>query len=291
MTKVLVTGSSGYVGSHVAAALVDEGYYVEGLDPLEAQVTGLPTFTTTLQELSSRFLWSHYDVVVHAAAYIFPRDSVQCPQEYYENNLESTLAALRMVRHGGHFVLASTGSALDPASPYSHSKIMCERIVQDVAAARGLTHTSFRFFNVAGSLGYGRVHPTTHLVSRAIHCAMTDEILTINGGDYPTRDGTCVRDYVHPGDIAQAVVRSIKDPGGETLGNLASVRTDGLRGYSCLEVVDAVSRLSMKDVRVKVGPRVPGDAPEFVAPDLSKYNVGRYGLDEMIEQELRRYGT
>lgn len=279
--RVLVTGCSGYVGSHVCDTLLKAGVPTYGIDERPPQVSGLDGFLQVdLRTVDAR---EKFDVVVHLAALIFPRESVTRPADYYDVNVGGTLDALTWLRPGGHFVLASTGSAFYPASPYSHSKIMAERVVKDVTLSTGSRRTIFRFFNVAGSVsGFVRPHSPTHLVARAAVCASTGEELVVNGGDYDTPDGTCVRDYVHPADIASAVKACLDDPSNEEWECLASP-TPG--GYSNLDVVSAMKRVTGRDFPVRIGPRAPGDAPVFVVPNTSRFNSPKYWLDDMCIQE------
>ncbi len=288
---VLVTGGAGYIGSHVVLALRAAGWPVVVLDDLStgrlrplhrdcAVVVGDVGDRATVAAAMRR-----HDVVavVHLAASIVAPASIRHPLAYYRNNLAASLALLEVAaRHGvAAFVLSSTAAVYGapasspvsedaptvPINPYGWSKLGVERLLLDAAAAHDLPHLILRYFNVAGADPTGRVGQAGdahHLLAVALDVAFGRRAeVPIYGTDYPTPDGTCVRDFVHVSDLAEAH-RSALDHllgGGPSL-----VLNCGYgRGFSVREVIAAVERVTCRRLRVRPAPRRPGDAPVVVA--------------------------
>ncbi len=288
---VLVTGGAGYIGSHVCKALSKAGYIPVSYDnlsrgnawavkwgPLER---GDICDTSRLSEVMAK----HQPIaVMHFAAYCYVGESVAEPALYYATNVGGTLSLLEVMRryHINKFVLSSTCATYgfpravpisenhpqEPTSPYGASKLMVERVLKDFATAYNLAWISLRYFNAAGADPAGEIGeahaPETHLIPLALHAAATGrEPLTVFGNDYPTADGTAIRDYVHVTDLASAHLMALEHlmSGGESLAlNLGTER-----GHSVLEVITAVERICGRKVPLAYGPKRPGDSSVMVA--------------------------
>jgi UDP-glucose 4-epimerase len=289
---VLVTGGAGYIGSHMVLALIDTGENVVVLDDLSTGFkhavhpkAKLIVSDIADEKLVARLIADHkIDAVIHFAARIVVPDSVADPLGYYLANTVKTRALLAAVVAGGvkHFVFSSTAAVygmpeenpvsenakLAPMSPYGTSKLISEWMLRDVSAALGLSYVALRYFNVAGADPQGRAGQSTagatHLIKVACETAIGERNrMEVFGNDYPTPDGTCVRDYIHVTDLVAAHLDALKylRAGG---GNLVLNCGYG-RGYSVLDVIAAVKRLSGKDFPVKMSPRRPGDPAAIVA--------------------------
>lgn len=297
MPKILVTGAAGYIGSHACLALARSGYAVVGLDNLS---TGraemlLPPARLLLGDLSDAtfvtetLLGEAPDGILHFAASIAVPESVRDPLKYYCNNVCTTATLVQAAVRAGvpHFVFSSSAAVYGvsqtptvteqspavPINPYGRSKRACEWILQDAAAAHpGLHYASLRYFNVAGADPGGLLGNTapdaTHLIKLACLAALGErDTLQIYGDDYPTPDGTCVRDYVHVSDLAEVHVAMLRHLEG---GGQGGVYNCGYgRGFSVRQIVETVRRVSGVDFAVEVVGRRPGDPPSLVA-DASK---------------------
>jgi len=289
---VLVTGGAGYIGSHVVLALADRGEEVIALDDLSSgRATLIPrSARLVVGDIGDRPLLAdlmargRIDAVAHFAARIAPSESVRLPLLYYRENTAKSLALIESaIEHGvGCFVFSSTAAvygepqfvplpedaATWPISPYGTSKLMTETMLADAATAHGLRYTALRYFNVAGadpSLRSGEVSSHAgHLLKRAAEAALGKRTeLTIHGTDYPTPDGSCVRDYVHVSDVAAAHVAAIdylRNGGASAVLNVGYGH-----GASVLEVVARTKEVSGVDFPVRIGPRREGDPATLVA--------------------------
>jgi UDP-glucose 4-epimerase len=288
---VLVTGGAGYIGSHVVAALREAGHPVVAYDNLSSghrwAVRDAELVVGDLgdrERLEAVLAGTRFAAALHFAANIWVGESVREPARYYRNNVLNALNLFELAaRHGvSHIVLSSTAAVygepgvalidetlpLAPINPYGASKMMAERILADVASAAGLRYVILRYFNVAGANVEGRIGEATpnnsHLVKVACEAALGIRPgIAINGVDYPTRDGTCVRDYLHIEDLASAHIEALRylERGGSS-----EVFNCGYgHGFSVREVVDAVRRVSGVDFPVEEGPRRPGDPAVLVA--------------------------
>lgn len=290
MARFLVTGGAGYVGSHIVLALLDDGHEVVVLDNLRtghraavpAQATFIQADLADLESLNAILANSPWDGVYHFAALSLVGESMQDPMLYMAANAGIGFGLIdACIKHGiKRFVFSSTaalfgtaGSApidedtpINPASPYGESKYMVERALYWADRIHGLKSACLRYFNAAGSDPQGRAgedhQPETHLIPLVIDAALKRRPpLTLFGTDYPTPDGTCVRDYVHVSDLARAHLAVLP------LLNERSVTFNiGTgRGHSNREIIDSVARVTGLDVPWAAGPRRPGDPPYLVA--------------------------
>ncbi len=289
---VLVTGGAGYIGSHAALALLDAGEEVVVLDNLSFGFSfAVPERAIFVQGdvgdqalIASVIEKYKINAVMHFAARIVVSESVVEPLDYYLANTVKTRAFLETVVKCGvkHFVFSSTAAvygepdivpipeeaAKAPINPYGRSKLMTEWMLDDVCAVSGLGAVVLRYFNVAGAdpqLRSGQsALPATHLVKLAVRAASGKrEGLSVFGTDYPTPDGSCVRDYVHVSDLAEAHVAALTylRRGGENV----KLNCGYGRGFSVLEVIECVKKISRSDFPVKIEPRRPGDPAVLVA--------------------------
>jgi UDP-glucose 4-epimerase len=289
---VLVTGGAGYIGSHTVHELVDAGEQVVVLDNLStgfAQALPHPLLpivgdTGDQALVASNIDTHHVDAIIHFAASIVVPDSVRDPLGYYRNNTANSRALIETAVKCGvkHMIFSSTAavygnpaqvpvtedSPLTPVSPYGWSKLMTEVMLRDAGAAHGLGHVILRYFNVAGGDPQQRTGQSTpeatHLIKVAVQAALgMRERLDVFGTDYPTPDGTCVRDYIHVSDLARAHRAALEHlrRGGQS----ETLNCGYGRGYSVLEVIEAVKRAAGCDVPVRMAPRRPGDAVSIVA--------------------------
>ena len=311
---VLITGGAGYIGSHMAHALVEKGEAIVVLDNLSTgvrdQVPAEARFVegeVADRELVVRTLADHgVDAVLHFAAATVVPDSVADPLRYYANNTASSRNLLEVcVRHGiKHFIFSSTAAVYgetdgptvdeeaptDPANPYGRSKLMTEWMLHDVAQASDLRYVALRYFNVAGADPDGRTGQSTpratHLIKRACQAALGRvPALGIFGTDFPTPDGTGVRDYIHVSDLVAAhalALDHLRAGGASTKFNCGYGR-----GFSVREVIQSVERVTGRPLPVEELPRRPGDPPAVVAdPSRIKSELAwapRYdALDEIV---------
>lgn len=290
--RVLVTGGAGYIGSHMVLELLDAGEDVVVLDNLSTGFrSAVPDAARFVEgnvgdmELVGRLLRdTPVDAILHFAGSIVVPDSVVDPLGYYGNNTcnSRNLLACAVDAAVPHFIFSSTAAVygepeqspaaedapLRPISPYGSSKLMTETMLADTARAHPLRYVALRYFNVAGADPQGRTGQSTpratHLIKVASEAAVGLRAgLDVYGTDYPTPDGTCVRDYIHVTDLVRAHLDALRylRAGGESV-----VLNCGYgRGFSVLEVVEAVKRVSGADFPVKTVERRPGDPPSLVA--------------------------
>ena len=316
--SVLVTGGAGYIGSHMVWRLIDAGEDVVVLDNLTtgfrwaiAPEAKLVQGDVGDEELVGRLIAEHnVTAIIHFAGSIVVPESVSDPLGYYLNNTVKSRALIAAAVKGGvrHFIFSSTaavygtpkvtpvpeGAPLLPESPYGRSKLMTEMMLSDTAAAHDLVYVALRYFNVAGADPAGRTGQSTrgatHLIKVASETALGKrDAITVYGTDYPTPDGTCIRDYIHVSDLAAAHSEALKHlrAGGKSL-----VANCGYgQGYSVLEVIDTVKRVSGRDFKVITGGRRPGDPTSIVAdPALIMSEFGwkprHDDLDEIVSSAL-----
>lgn len=292
--RFLVTGGAGYVGSHCVAALLDRGHEVVVIDDLSrghraALLPGVVLIEGRLSDpatLARAFAAGPFAAVFHFAALTLVGESMAEPLHYFAENLGEGIALLRAALAAGvrRFIFSSTANLfgapaampiteetpLAPASPYGESKLMFERILEWAGRIHGLRHAALRYFNAAGADPGGRLgedhEPETHLIPLAIDAALGRRPpLTLFGTDYPTPDGTCIRDYIHVSDLATAHLAALEAL--ETLadGEGRAYNLGTGHGHSVREVIAAVERVSGRRVPVVEGPRRPGDPAVLVA--------------------------
>ena len=289
---VLVTGGAGYIGSHTVHELVDAGERVVVLDNLSTGfLSALPDPGLAVlgdvgdQALVASLIGRHQvDAVIHFAGSIVVPQSVRDPLGYYRNNTVNSRSLIETAIECGvrYFIFSSTAAVygnpaqvpiiedapLAPVSPYGWSKLMTEVMLRDAATAHGLGHVILRYFNVAGADAIQRTgqstRDATHLIKVAVQSALgLRERLEVFGTDYPTPDGTCVRDYIHVTDLARAHRAALTHLRGG--GANATLNCGYGRGYSVLDVIEAVQRAAGHDLPVRMGPRREGDAISIVA--------------------------
>jgi UDP-arabinose 4-epimerase len=291
MTTVLVTGGAGFIGSHTCKALRRSGFVPVVYDDLsrgnrEAVKWGeLVVGDLADRSLLRGTLQRHRPAaVVHFAAFAYVGESTENPALYYRNNVGGTAELISAMQDCDvrNIVFSSScavygvpsavpiveKNSLDPVNPYGTTKMLCERMLSDCAAASNLTYMALRYFNAAGAdpeSQIGECHvPETHVIPLLLDAAAGDlEAFTIFGDDYPTADGTCIRDYIHVADLAEAHVRAL----GALLdgGKSAAINIGTGRGWSVRELVEIARRVTGRDIPIKVGPRRLGDPPVLVS--------------------------
>ncbi len=299
---VLVTGGAGYIGSHMVWELLDAGEEVVVLDRLStgfdwavAPEAKLVVGDIADSALVAGLIAGHgIDAIIHFAGSIVVPESVADPLAYYDNNTVRTRSLIETAVKKGvkHFIFSSTAAvygaagsepvsenaALHPESPYGRSKLMSEWMLADASVAYGLRYTALRYFNVAGADPKGRTGQSTagatHLIKVAGQAALGKRpFIEVFGTDYPTADGTCVRDYIHVSDLATAhrlALERLRGGGDSLVANCGYGH-----GYSVFEVLDSVKRVHGRDFDVRIGGRRPGDAAAVVAnPALARRELG-----------------
>ena len=289
--NILVTGGAGYIGSHCCKALSGEGFNPVTIDNL---VYGHKKYVrwgeffqgdvgnpADLKTCLSRY---QIDAVMHFAAYALVGESVEDPLKYYENNLRGTIELLHAVLENGikYFVFSSTCATygnpektpideehpLNPINPYGKTKRMIEEVLADYHSAYGLNFTSLRYFNAAGADPDGEIgedrDPETHLIPLVLDVAAGKRpSIKVFGTDYATPDGTCIRDYIHVTDLADAHILALKrlmNGGGSGVFNLGTGQ-----GFSVLEIIEHARKITARDITVENTDRRPGDPPVLIA--------------------------
>lgn len=286
--KIFVTGGAGYIGSATAEMLLKAGHEVTVYDSLvtghrEAVPEGAEFIHATLSdtaELGIALTSKRYDAVMHFAAFIEAGESMKDPAKYLRNNLIDSLLLIEMAVKAGvpRFVLSSTAavyqssdaplteeSALGPTNTYGYTKLAIEQSLDWYRQIHGLHFAALRYFNAAGALpGRGEAHqPESHLIPRVLGVALGKaEYAFINGTDYPTPDGTCIRDYIHIADLVSAHLLALEalSERDKLIYNLGNGR-----GYSVREVIETARQVTGMDIPVRENPRRPGDPARLVA--------------------------
>jgi len=277
MSEVLVTGAAGYIGSHVCKALQESGHAVHGIDNyFHGESNDIIRYCETFSKFDIADVNDDapYDAVVHLAGRSVVPQSLKEPTEYYRVNAMGTNNLIENVLTP-HVIFASTSSAFEMASPYARSKVAAEDIIKEKCSG----YTIFRFFNVSGSNGIHRqLGAASHLIRRAAMVAAGKlPHIEIFGIDYDTRDGTCVRDYIHVSDLSNAIVSAVEN--GPL--NTPYECLGGNVGYSVLEVIDAMQRVTGKNIDTLISPRREGDAVSSVVDNLSKRVTLTKSLEDM----------
>lgn len=301
-TTILVTGGAGYIGSHAVLALKEKGYDVVILDNLvyghrdivenNLKAELVLGDTTDRALLDSLFNTRNIAAVMHFAAYAYVGESVENPAKYYHNNVFGTLTLLEAMQSAGinKFVFSSTCATYgvpetvpipethpqNPINPYGASKLMVERILQDFDTAYNLKSVIFRYFNAAGADPQGRTgedhNPETHLIPLILLTALGKrDAIKIFGTDYPTRDGTCIRDYIHVTDLAQAHVLGLEyllNGGNSEIFNLGNGN-----GFTVREMIATAKTVTERDFTVQEADRRPGDPPMLVGSSEKAHQI------------------
>jgi len=284
--RVLVAGGAGYIGSVVTAALLADGHEVTVLDDLstghaDAVPDGATLVEASLHDSAPVLADVRPEAVLHFAAKSLVGASQQRPEEYWDTNVCGSLALLEAMRAAGcrRIVFSSTAATYGepdevpiredaparPTNTYGATKLAVDAMLTSYAAAHGFAAVSLRYFNVAGAaFGLGERHATeTHLIPIALQVATGERAaLTIYGKDYPTPDGTCIRDYIHVGDLADAHLLALQAP---TPGEHRIYNLGNGTGFSVQQVVDAVREVTGHPIPVEVGARRAGDPARLVA--------------------------
>ncbi|MCL7428628.1 UDP-glucose 4-epimerase GalE [Streptomyces sp. NPDC052415] len=283
--KYLVTGGAGYVGSVVAQHLLEAGHEVTVLDDLSTGFReGVPAGAVFVEgdiRDAGKWLDPSYEAVLHFAASSQVGESVVRPEKYWENNVGGSMALLGAMREAGvrKLVFSSTAAtygeptqvpitetaATEPTNPYGASKLAVDHMITSEAVAHGLAAVSLRYFNVAGAYGeFGERHdPESHLIPLVLQVAQgRRDAISVFGDDYPTPDGTCVRDYIHVADLADAHLRAVRTarPGEHLICNLGNGN-----GFSVREVIETVRKVTGHPIPEIVAPRRGGDPAVLVA--------------------------
>jgi UDP-glucose 4-epimerase len=288
--KILVTGGAGYIGGTLTQLLLAEGHAVTVYDNLchskRLAVAAKADFVdgdvadrTLLEKTLSQ---GRFDGVMHFAALIEAGESMKRPEIYFRNNTAASLTLLEAMLATGHdrLVFSSTAACygepettpiledakLQPTNPYGESKLLVEQMLRWMNVSHGFKYASLRYFNVAGAIeGYGEAHePESHLIPLILDVALGRRAnIKVFGRDYPTKDGTCVRDYIHVRDLAEAhllALRALSDVRSRLIYNIGNGQ-----GFTVLEVIESVRRVTGKPIAVEECPRRPGDPAVLVA--------------------------
>lgn len=288
--RILVVGGAGYIGSHAMRLLARAGHEVWAYDNLVFGHRGaVPHDRLIVGDLFDRSLLEDtlagrkIDAVMHFASFIFVGESVVDPAKYYHNNISGSLSLLEAMRITGvrKIVFSSTTATYGvperipiteaepqrPINPYGYTKLVIEQALADYAKAYGFGYAALRYFNASGASPDGDIGedhtPETHLIPLVLQVALGQRPnIAVFGDDYPTPDGTCIRDYIHVDDLSSAHLQALDllSPGAAVKLNLGTGR-----GYSVRQVIDACRRVTGHEIPVVVAPRREGDAPELVA--------------------------
>jgi UDP-glucose 4-epimerase len=295
--NILVTGGAGYIGGTVTRLLLDAGHQVcifdnlchsrrSAVPPAAKFVEGALADRTLLESTLSQ---GKFDGVMHFAALIEAGESMKVPELYFRNNTAGTLSLLEAMLATGHdrLVFSSTAACygepertpiledarLAPTNPYGESKLLSEHMMRWISQAHGLKFAALRYFNVAGAIpGYGEHHePESHLIPLILDVALGKrQSIKIFGQDYPTPDGTCVRDYIHVQDLADAhllALHALSDARPRLVYNIGNGH-----GFTVLQVIESVRRVTGHPIPVEVCPRRPGDPAVLVASSAAIQN-------------------
>ena len=311
---ILVVGGAGYIGSHMVKDLLETGHKVVILDDLSTGhrdlIPGGDFIEGSLGDaalLDRIFSKNRIDAVMHFAAFALVGESVEQPLKYYQNNVSATTALLSaMVRHDvKRFIFSSTAAVYgepveipitedhpkNPTNPYGASKIAVERMLKDCDSAYGLRYISLRYFNASGAHESGQIgekhQPETHLIPLILKVATNEnENIRVFGTDYPTPDGTCIRDYIHVSDLTQAHLLSLNALMAE--GESAVYNLGNSTGYSVREVIELARKMTGHPIPVVETDRRPGDPATLIATsDKIKRELGWKPQYEDLEKIIQ----
>jgi len=311
---VVVTGAGGYIGGQTALMLADLGHRVVGIDKVKRPKRLKSIFDDYIEndfahkDSLVKLLIHEPRAIIHCAGNSLVGPSIRHPGRYFENNVVNTLTLLDQVRRSmprTRFIFSSSAAVYgepimtpchevdpcEPISPYGDSKLMVERIMAAYHTAYNLDYVAFRYFNACGAdsqARHGQESGATHIIARVLEAIRDDAEFTLNGVDFATQDGTCVRDYVHVEDIARAHVRALDaeiKPGVYNLGNKT--------GISNREIIAAAERVTGKKVKVVIGAARPGD-PAVLTASAAKFGQvaqdwRQFELDHMIQHAWNWY--
>lgn len=274
MKKVLVTGSEGYIGKHLCKMIRKIRPDIE-LYQLDKDIHKTSSFKKRIdiihrRTLGSKFKNVKFDTVIHLAALVQVGESVKIPTMYYTTNVSGTLNVLEQLEYD-NFVFASTGAAANPNSPYGYSK----RIAEDIVKEKCSKFTSFRFYNVTGTDGFPATNPDGLFYN--LNKSIETGYFNLYGTDYNTKDGTCVREYIHVNDICASLIKSIDEPS-NSIQNLAYGDTRTVR-----EIIDIFKKVNDVNFKVNELPRREGDIEAMCLENPSKYMIQQYSYEEMLK--------
>ena len=316
MSKIIVTGAAGYIGGQVSIALRDAGYQVIGIDLSPAPAHLVTQFTRFHQtdfasDSALQTILEHRpDAIIHCAGTSLVGPSIDNPQEYYNNNVVKTLKLLDLVVNklsDTRFIFSSSAAVYgvpfitpcheidpcDPISPYGETKLIIEQAMASYSRAYGLNYIAFRYFNACGadsSRRHGQAPGATHIIAKVLESIKDNTEFTLNGTDYQTRDGTCIRDYIHVEDIARAHVLALDNKIPVGVYNLGSNT-----GVTNKEIINASESITSKKVNLVTGPARPGDPPVLTAEPAKFIQVAgewkKYTLTDTIQHAWNWYNV
>ena len=288
--KILVVGGAGYIGSHMLKRLQNTNHEVEVLDNLstgfETNTLGFPFHKCDLADKDHVYtiLQNKYDLVMHFASYINVGESYINPQKYYENNVQNTLNLLSCMIDLKilNFIFSSTAAVygepesvpiseeqrINPVNPYGQTKAIVENILKDYDQAYGLKFMSLRYFNDCGAHPDGTIgerhDPETHLIPLILQAASgRKDKVKVYGDDYPTKDGTCIRDYIHVMDLAEAHLLALEDLYQNQSSEIYNIGNN--QGFSVSEIVNAAKDITQKKINIEISDRRKGDPGQLIA--------------------------
>jgi len=313
LKHILITGGAGYIGSHINKLLCEKGYSTVVLDNLvyghkEAVKWGYFEKVDLNDIEGIKAVFGKYDIstVFHFAAYAYVGESVEAPAKYYRNNVINTINLLDvMLEHNVKQIIFSSSCATygtpeqvpikenavqNPINPYGRTKYMMEQVLSDYGKAYGIKHCNLRYFNAAGADPDGEIGeshtPETHIIPLVLDAAKNGSTVNVFGTDYPTRDGSCIRDYIHVSDLAQAHVQAM-----EYLvngGNSTSINLGNGTGTSVLELIDTARKVTGKEILTNISDRRDGDPPELIgSSELATEILGWKPMYNDIETIIR----
>lgn len=309
---ILVTGGAGYIGSHCSAILKENGYDVVVVDNLSKghaeAVSGIKLYTGSIGDgalMDRVFNENNIDGVMHFAAFSLVCESMQKPYEYYRNNVGESMSLFNsIIEHGVKYVVFSSTAATygqpdtspiketdlqNPINTYGETKLAIEKMLKWFGVAYGLKSVCLRYFNVAGAHKSGEIgeahNPETHLIPIILEVANGKrEKLKVFGNDYPTPDGTCVRDYIHVVDLIDAHIKAFEYMTRTDESNAFNLGSGG--GYSNLEILNTARDVTGHNIPAEIAERRPGDPPELIASSEKAETIlgwkRKYGIEDII---------